>query len=79
MAAIVLLSFPLTYYWPIATASRQFHFLHHLHALAFFAWIGLYVWQTQLVANAKIARYRKIKRSRVRAARRPDRNRGVRR
>lgn len=60
MAAIVVLSFPLTYFLPVVTASRGFHILHHLHALAFFAWFGLYVWQTQLAANGKIARHREI-------------------
>lgn len=60
MAAIVVLSFPLTYYLPVATGSRQFHILHHVHALAFFAWIALYVWQTQLTARGEIARHREI-------------------
>lgn len=60
MGAIVLLSFPLTYYWPVATGTDTFQTLHHMHALAFFAWIGLYVWQTQLVARGQIARHREI-------------------
>ena len=41
MAAIVVLSFPLTYFLPIATGSGQFHLLHHVHGAAFFAWSGL--------------------------------------
>lgn len=60
MAAIVLLSFPLTYYLPVVTASRQFHLLHHVHGIACFAWFGLFVWQTQLVASGRIARHREI-------------------
>ena len=60
MAAIVLLSFPLTYYLPVATASRQFHLLHHVHGITCFAWFGLYVWQTRLVASGRIARHREI-------------------
>lgn len=64
LAAIVLLSFPLTYYLPLlmpaAAGARRFDTLHHLHALAFFAWIALYVWQTQLVARGRIARHREI-------------------
>lgn len=52
MAAIVVLSFPLTYFLPVMTGSQQFHLLHHVHGVAFFAWIGLYVLQTQLAAPA---------------------------
>jgi hypothetical protein len=60
MAAIVVFSFPVTYYFPVATGSGDFHTLHHLHGLAFFAWFGLYVWQTQLVARGQIARHREV-------------------
>lgn len=60
MGVIVLLSFPLTYYFPVAAGTDSFQTLHHMHALAFFAWIGLYVWQTQLVARGQIARHREI-------------------
>ena len=60
MAVIVVLSFPLTYYMPALTGSRNFHLLHHLHALAYFAWIALYVWQTRLAATCRIARHREI-------------------
>ena len=60
MAAIVVLSFPLTYFVPVATGSGKFHALHHVHGLAFFAWFGIYVWQTQLAARGQIARHREI-------------------
>jgi hypothetical protein len=60
MAAIVVLSFPVTYFLPVATGSGSFDTLHHLHGLAFFAWFGLYAWQTQLVARGQVARHREI-------------------
>ena len=60
MAVIVVLSFPVTYYLPVATGSGEFDALHHLHGLAFFAWFGLYVWQTRLVARGYVARHREI-------------------
>lgn len=60
MAAIVVLSFPLTYYLPIASGTRDFDTLYHVHAVAFFAWIALYVWQTQLAARGQIARHREF-------------------
>ncbi|WP_291206668.1 hypothetical protein [Hyphomonas sp.] len=60
MAAIVVLSFPLTYYLPVASGTRDFDTLYHLHALVFFAWIALYVLQTQLTARGQIARHREI-------------------
>ncbi len=37
MAVIVVFSFPVTYYLPIATGSGKFDTLHHVHGLAFFA------------------------------------------
>jgi hypothetical protein len=60
MAAIVLLSFPVTYFLPVAIGTGKFDTLHHLHGLAFFAWFGVYIWQTQLVARGQIARHREI-------------------
>jgi hypothetical protein len=60
MTAIVVLSFPVTYYLPVATGSGGFDTLHHLHGLAFFAWFGLYAWQAQLVARGRVARHREI-------------------
>tara|TARA_R110002153_G_scaffold272915_5_gene442461 strand:+ start:2225 stop:2962 length:738 start_codon:yes stop_codon:yes gene_type:complete len=60
MAVIVVLSFPMTYFYPVVTGSKPFHLLHHVHGLAFFAWIGLYVLQTQLASRGKIARHREI-------------------
>lgn len=60
MAAIVVLSFPLTYYLPTISGSRRFHTLHHVHGLAFFAWFALYVVQTQLAAKRQMALHREI-------------------
>lgn len=60
MVGLVLISFPLTYFLPVATGSRRFPPLYHIHGLALFAWIGLYVWQTQLAARGRIARHREI-------------------
>jgi hypothetical protein len=60
MTAIIVLSFPLTYYLPVLSGTRAFDTLYHVHALVFFAWIALYVWQTQLAARGQIARHREI-------------------
>jgi hypothetical protein len=60
MTGIVVLSFPLSYFLPVATGSGEFHPLHHLHGAAFFAWFGIYAWQTQLVARGQVARHREI-------------------
>lgn len=60
MSLIVLFSFPVTYFIPVATASKQFHLLHHVHGLAFFAWIALYAIQTQLVMRKQLARHREL-------------------
>lgn len=60
MAVLVLLSFPLTYYLPVITGSRDFQLLHHVHGIACFAWIGLFAWQARLVARGQLARHREL-------------------
>lgn len=60
IAALVVLSFPLTYFFPIATGSKSFTLLHHLHGLAFFAWISVYVVQVRLVHIRNIRLHREI-------------------
>lgn len=60
MAVIVLPSFPLTYFLPLLRGSHDFQLLHHPHGLACFAWMGLLVWQTGLVAKGQVARHRGI-------------------
>jgi len=60
MLAAVLLAFPLTYYGPLLSGSRRFAPFYHVHGLAFFAWIGLYAWQTHLAASGRIARHREF-------------------
>lgn len=60
IAVIVVLSFPLTYYGPLLTGSRTFLLLHHLHGLAFFAWIALYLLQTQLISRGQVRLHREI-------------------
>lgn len=59
-AAVIVLSFPLTYYIPLVTGSKTFSLLRHLHGLAFFAWTALYVLQTQLVARGQVRLHREI-------------------
>jgi hypothetical protein len=60
MAALVLLSFPLTYFLPLLRGSHSFQLLHHAHGLVCFAWMGLLVWQTGLLAKGQVARHRAI-------------------
>ena len=60
MLAMVLASFPATYFAPILTGSARFAPVYHLHGIAFFAWIGLYAWQTHLVAAGRPARHREL-------------------
>ena len=60
IAALVVLSFPLTYFIPLATGSKHFTLLRHLHGLAFFSWIILYVVQTQLIRNNNVRVHREV-------------------
>lgn len=60
IAALVVLSFPLTYFIPLMTGSKSFTLLRHLHGLAFFSWIFLYVIQTQLVRTSQVRLHREL-------------------
>ena len=60
ITALVLLSFPITYFIPVATGSKSFTLLRHLHGLAFFAWIGLYLFQTLLVQRGNVRLHRAL-------------------
>ncbi len=60
MLVAVLLAFPLTYFAPVATGSHHFPPFYHIHGAAFFAWVGLYAWQTHLVATGRTARHREL-------------------
>lgn len=60
IAVLVVLSFSLTYFTPLATGSKRFTLLRHLHGMAFFAWIGLYVTQTRLVRAGKERLHREL-------------------
>lgn len=60
IASLVILSFPITYFIPLATGSKHFTLLRHLHGLAFFSWIILYVIQTQLVRRSQMRIHREL-------------------
>lgn len=58
MVALALVSFPFTYFGPMADGSRRFYGLLHVHGALCFAWLLLYAWQVQLAAQRKLARHR---------------------
>lgn len=58
IVALALVSFPFTYFGPMAEGSKRFYGLLHVHGLLCFAWLLLYAWQVQLAAQHKIARHR---------------------
>lgn len=60
MLACILLAFSMTYFKPLLSGSAQFIALRHIHGAAYFAWIALYTWQSQLVAAGRTARHRSI-------------------
>jgi hypothetical protein len=60
MLALTLLSFPVTYFGPIARGSADPRPLLHVHGVAFFAWMALYAWQAHLVAAGRSARHREL-------------------
>lgn len=60
LAAFVVLSFPLTYFLPLVTGAKTFTLLRHVHGLAFFSWMGLYVLQTWLVRKGDVRLHREL-------------------
>lgn len=60
MLMLTLLSFPVTYFAPLAAGRPDPRPLVHLHAAAFFAWIFLYALQARLVATGRTPRHREI-------------------
>ena len=60
MLALVVASFSFTYFAPMATGSRRFPIILHIHSAAYFVWMFLYAWQSRLVAAGRIARHREL-------------------
>lgn len=60
VAVLIFASFSMTYYVPLATSSKQFTLLRHLHGLVFFAWTVLIVVQPWLVRSGQIRRHREV-------------------
>lgn len=60
MLIMVLSPFPFTYLAPMGSPGSYFAPIHHIHALAYFSWIGLYALQTHLVASGRVARHREL-------------------
>ena len=60
IAVLIVLSFSLTYFTPIATGAKQFSLLRHLHGLVFFAWTTLIAVQPWLIRRGKIKLHREI-------------------
>jgi hypothetical protein len=60
MAAMVVAAFPMTYFVPLATGSKHFLLLRHLHGAVFFGWMFLYAWQANLVSRGKVRLHREL-------------------
>ena len=60
MLAMVISAFLITYFQALLTGSRVFPAVYHIHGVAYFAWMGLYAWQTHLVATGRTARHREL-------------------
>lgn len=60
IAILVLLSFLGTYFAPMVARGQSFSLLRHLHGLAFFAWIALYVVQTTLAWKGNLRLHREL-------------------
>jgi hypothetical protein len=60
MLALMLLSFPVTYFMPLATGRVDPRPLIHVHGVAFFAWMFLYAYQAHLVATGRTPRHREL-------------------
>lgn len=59
VAAAIVLSFVPTYFVPMA-GGGGFNMLRHVHGLAFFGWVVLYVWQANLVPAGRVRLHREL-------------------
>lgn len=60
IAALIFASFPFTYYHPLATGTKQFTLLRHLHGMVFFSWTLLMAAQPWLVRTGRIKLHRSL-------------------
>jgi hypothetical protein len=60
IAALIVLTFARTYFVPLAAGSAQFIMLRHVHGAVFFAWLALYVVQSNLVAAGRVRLHREL-------------------
>jgi hypothetical protein len=60
IAVLIVLSFPLTYFIPLTTGTKQFSLLRHLHGLVFFTWTVLIAVQPWLVRSGRIKLHREV-------------------
>jgi hypothetical protein len=60
IAALIVGTFARTYFLPLATGSTQFIMLRHVHGAVFFAWLALYVVQSNLVAAGRVKLHREL-------------------
>lgn len=57
-AAVAFFGFAPTYWWPMLQGTLKLRPVFHVHALAFYAWSLLFVWQTWLASRREIIRHR---------------------
>ena len=60
IAALIVVTFARTYFVPLATGSAQFILLRHVHGAVFFAWLVLYVVQSNLVVAGRVKLHREL-------------------
>lgn len=56
--AVAIIGFIPTYWMPMARGTLDVAPITHLHALFFYSWMLLFLWQTSLVAAGKVVRHR---------------------
>lgn len=57
---VAVLGFAPTYWIPLARGTLHVAPLTHVHALLFYGWILLFLWQTLLIADGKVVRHREM-------------------
>ncbi len=60
MTIIAIGGFWNTYWWPVLTGSKEFHWLLHIHGAVFTIWMGLLILQAGLVYQNKVGLHQLI-------------------
>jgi hypothetical protein len=59
-AVVAVIGFAPTFWVPLSRRALDVHPLTYVHALVFYGWLALFIWQTSLAASGRLVRHREV-------------------